>query len=339
MDEKSNASAKNDSRLRISNKDKLLILVLENKSIILLIAIMILAQFVSGGIFLRGSNLSSVMRQTAVTCIMAMGYVFVLTCGMIDLSTGFMLSLCGIVYTQVSLIAPLPIAIFAAIVAGLAAGLFNGLLSIKLNLTPFILTLGTAQIFRGLAYLLCGGISINITDNFMKFLGQGILFGFLPMPVLFVGIITIIVSIVMYRTKYGRHVIATGGNPEAARVSGVNINNTKIRAFVIMGFLISIASIILTGRVAIAMPNSGQGMEMDAIAAVIIGGTSLFGGKANVIGAIFGALILGVIGNLLNLAGVSSFWQWFFKGIIIVVAVLLDSTTEKIFKKRQLMNS
>lgn len=339
MDEKANASAKMSKGLRISNKDKLLILVLENKSIILLIAIMILAQFVSGGIFLRGSNLSSVLRQTAVTSIMALGYVFVLTCGMIDLSTGHMLSFCGIVYTQVSFVAPIPVAILVALLSGLLAGLFNGLLSIKLNLTPFILTLGTAQIFRGLAYLLCGGISINITDDVIKFLGQGLLFGFLPMTVLFVIVITAVVAIVINRTKYGRHVIATGGNMEAARVSGVNIGKTKIGAFVIMGFLISISSIILTGRVAIAMPNGGQGMEMDAIAAVIIGGTSLSGGKANVIGAIFGALILGVISNLLNLAGVSSFWQWFFKGIIIVVAVLLDSTTEKIFQKRQLMAS
>lgn len=120
---------------------------------------------------------------------------------------------------------------------------------------------------------------------------------------------------------------------EAARVSGINVDKTRIAAFVIMGFTVSIASIVLTGRVAIAMPNAGQGMEMDALTAAIIGGTALSGGKANVLGAIFGALILGVISNLLNLAGLSSFWQWFFKGIIIISAIILDSLTEKIVKK------
>lgn len=319
-----------------SLKDKFLVFFLDNKSIILFVFICILAQIVSGGIFFRGSNLSSVARQVSVNSLLTMGYVFVLTTGMIDLSTGHMLSLCGIVYSQIALVAPLPVAILAAVATGLLAGLLNGLLSIKLRLTPLILTLGTAQIFRGVAYLLCGGVSVNITDPAMKFMGQGILFGFLPMPVLIVLVFIAIMTILMYRTKIGRHIIATGGNIEAARVSGVNTDRVKITAFVIMGVLVSFASLILTGRVAIAMPNAGQGMEMDAIAAAIIGGTALAGGKANVIGAIFGALILGVISNLLNLAGVSSFWQWFFKGVIIIAAILLDSVTEAVFKKRQL---
>ena len=327
-----NLAAKN----RVFSKGKMLMFLLDNKSLILLAFICILAEIVSGGIFFRGDNISSVLRQTAVTSIMAMGYIFVLTCGMIDLSTGFMMSLLGIVYSQISFIAPVWVAILVTIAAGIACGAFNGILSIKLNLQPFILTLGTAQVFRGVAYLLCNGISYNITDGTIKYIGQGILFGFLPMTVLIVIILTIATAIVVYRMKYGRHVIATGGNPEAARVSGVSIDNTKINAFIIMGFLVAIAGIVLTGRVAIAMPNSGQGMEMDAIAAVIIGGTSLMGGKANVLGALFGSLILGVISNLLNLAGVSSFWQWFFKGVIIIVAVLLDSATETIFKKSQL---
>lgn len=317
-------------------KDKFLVFFLDNKSIILFIFICILAQIVSNGIFLRGSNLSSVARQVSVNSLMTMGYVVVLTTGMIDLSTGHMLSLCGIVYSQVAMIAPLPIAILATVATGLACGLLNGLLSIKLHLTPLILTLGTQQIFRGVAYLVCDGVSNNVTDPSMQFIGQGILFDFLPMTVVIVTVFIVLMAILMYRTKYGRHVIATGGNIEAARVSGVNTDRVKIMAFVIMGVLISFASLILTGRVAIAMPNAGQGMEMDAIAAAIIGGTALSGGKANVVGAIFGALILGVISNLLNLAGVSSFWQWFFKGVIIIAAILLDSITEAIFKKRQL---
>jgi ribose transport system permease protein len=315
---------------------RLLMWLLENKSLVLLVAICIASGIISGGVFFRGENISTVLRQTAITSLLSMGYVFVLTCGMIDLSVGHMLSLACVVYAQVSLVAPVWVAMIAAIATGFACGIFNGLLSIKLNLIPFVLTLGTAQMFRGVAYLLCDGISINITDATMKYVGQGILFGFLPMTVVIVLVVTAIIAVVVYRMKYGRHVLATGGNPEAARVSGVNIHSTKIIAFIIMGVMVGIASLVLVGRVAIAMPNSGQNMEMDAIAATIIGGTSLSGGKTSVIGAIFGALILGVISNLLNLAGLSSFWQWFFKGVIIVAAILLDSVTEKIFKKRQL---
>lgn len=317
-------------------KDRLLMMILENKSLVLLIVICIASGLISGGIFFRGDNISTVLRQTAITSLLSMGYVFVLASGMIDLSVGHMLSLTCVVYAQVSLVAPVWVAMLASIVTGLICGLFNGFLSIKLNLIPFVLTLGTAQMFRGIAYLLCNGISINITDKTMKFLGQGILFGFLPMTVVIVLVVTAIVAIIIYRTKYGRHVLATGGNLEAARVSGVNIHKTKIQAFMIMGIMAGIAALVLVGRVAIAMPNSGQNMEMDAIAATIIGGTALSGGKTSVIGAIFGALILGVISNLLNLAGLSSFWQWFFKGVIIVAAILLDSVTEKIVRKRQL---
>ena len=310
--------------------------ILDNKSLLLLVIIAILAQILSKGIFFRWDNISSVMRQVSITCIMSMGYVFVLTNGMIDLSVGHMLSLCGVVYSQVALKLPLPVAMLATLATGIVCGLFNGLVCIKFNLLPFVLTLGSAQMFRGIAYLLCNGISINITDPRMKFIGQGIVLGFIPMPVVIVIILTVIVAIIVYRTKLGIHTMATGGNPEAARVSGVNVALTKICAFVIMGITVSIAALVLIGRVAIAMPNGGQNMEMDSIAATIIGGTALSGGKPNVLGAVFGSLILGVISNLLNLAHLNSFWQWFFKGVIIIAAILLDSISEKVFKSRQL---
>ncbi|GHU81695.1 ribose ABC transporter permease [Spirochaetia bacterium] len=318
------------------SKNTIWMTILDNKCIVLLIFVCIVAQVASGGIFSRWANLSSVIRQASVTCILSMGYIIVLSTGMIDLSVGFMLSFCGIVYSELSEVVPIPIAIAGTLIAGFASGLFNGILSIKLKLIPFILTLGTAQIFRGVAYLLCNGISRNITNPSIKFIGQGIVFGFLPMTFLIFAVLAVLTGIMTYRTKFGRHVIATGGNIEAARVSGVDTDKTKILAFVFMGFVVSVASVVLLGRVAIAMPNSGQGMEMDAIAATIIGGTSLSGGKANVLGAVFGALVLSIISNLLNLAGVSSFWQWFSKGAIIVVAIFLDSATERFFQKRQI---
>lgn len=317
------------------DKEKLFVFFINNKSILLLVVLCIGAQIASGGLFFKSSNLSSVIRQTAVMCLMAMGYTCVLSCGNLDLSVGHMLSLLCIVYALSSQVMPLPLALVLTILAGAACGVFNGFLAIRLGLIPFILTLATGQIFRGVAYLLCNGVSIGVSDPRMKFIGQGILFGFFPMTLLIVLVLAVIVGILIYRTKFGRHIIATGGNSEAARVSGVNIVNVKTATFIIMGICNAIAAIVITGRISIAMPSVGEGMEMDAIAAVIIGGTSLSGGKANVAGGIFGSLIIGIISNLLNLAGVSSFWQWVTKGIIIIFAIFLDMKTESFFNKRK----
>lgn len=142
-------------------------------------------------------------------------------------------------------------------------------------------------------------------------------------------------AVIMYRTRFGRHVIATGSNDNAAKVSGVNVDWIKIASFIIMGVMNAFAAIVVTGRISIAMPNVGDGMEMDAIAAVVIGGTALNGGKVKVTGTVIGCFILGIISNLLNLAGVSSFWQWFTKGVIIILATLIDARTDDFFKNRK----
>lgn len=319
---------------RFFSKENLLVFFINNKSVMLLILLCIAAQISSGGIFLKYSNLSSVTRQAAVMCLQALGFTCVLTCGNLDLSIGHMLSLLCVSYAMMTKVLPLPLAIIFTILIGVTCGFINGFFSIRVGLTPFIVTLATAQIYRGIAYLLCGGISIGDLSPAVKYLGQGILFGFLPISLVFVLLFMVIMIIVVYRTKFGRHIIATGGNMEAARVSGVNIKAIKHSTFIIMGTFNALAAIIITGRVSIAMPSVGEGMEMDAIAAVIIGGTALSGGKPNVVGSIFGCFILGIISNLLNLAGVSSFWQWVTKGIIILAAIFIDSKTESFFTKR-----
>jgi ribose/xylose/arabinose/galactoside ABC-type transport system permease subunit len=263
-----------------------------------------------------------------------------------------MVSLCAVVYNEVVRggtggndfatgvdTGSFGLAIVLTLAVGAACGLLNAFMINKFNLTPFILTLGTGQIYRSLAYVLCGGVSFTVRVDGMKYIGQGILFGWLPFSVVVFGVLTVITAIIIYRTRFGRHIVATGGNREAARVSGVNTSQTKIFATMIMGTMMAIAAIVLTGRVAVAQPAGGTGMEMDAIAAVVIGGTSLGGGKPNVIGAIFGALILSVIGNTLNLTGVDAFLQWFFKGLIIIVAILLDTVTEGLLARRQLRSS
>lgn len=321
----------NNEQATTSRRDKLVYFLINQKSLFLLILLCIGAQIASSGLFMTGSNISSVIRQTSVTCLMALGFTCVLSCGNLDLSVGHMLSLLSMSYVMLAGKLPLSIAIFLTICVGIGCGFINGFLAIKLGLIPFVLTLATAQIWRGIAYLLCNGISLPVSDKSMKFIGQGIVLGFIPMTAIIVFIMAVIISVMIYRTKFGRHILATGGNAEAARVSGVNIIKTKWSTFMIMGICNAVAAVVISGRIGIAMPSVGDGMEMDAIAAVVIGGTTMSGGKANVFGSICGGLIMGIISNLLNLAGVSSFWQWLAKGIIIIIAIYVDKRTEMFF--------
>lgn len=316
--------------------DRLLGFVLNNKALLILIVLMIVAQIASGGLFFTYFNLSSVSRQVAVSMLLGFGFTVVLASSGLDLSVGNMMSLVGVLYAIYTKNMPLPCALVLALASGAALGLFNGLVSVKLNLTPFIVTLATAQIFKSFAFLLTNGKSVTGMSAAVKYIGQGLLFNTIPFSIVIAVVMCLIMCVVMYRTGYGRHVIATGGNEEAARVSGINTNRIKISAYVVMGLFVAMASIVLTGRVSIAAPGAGEGAEMDAIAAVVIGGTPLSGGKAKMGGTIFGCLVMGVMNNLLNLTGVSSFWQWFAKGCIIILAIFLDAQTERFLKRKRM---
>lgn len=317
------------------NKDKAIIFILNNKALFILIVLVIVSQIATKGLFFNFSNISSVSRQIAVSAMLGIGFTIVLAAGGVDLSVGQMLSLVGVVYATLSLIMPIGLAIILAIIFGALCGLFNGAISESFKLPPFIVTLATAQIFKGLAYLLCNGKSIGGLGSSVKFLGQGLIFGMLPISVVIMVVLMVIMAVVLYKTRYGRHVIATGGNAEAASVSGINTKRIRVSSYVVMGMCVALGSIVLTGRVATALPGAGNGMEMDAIAAVVIGGTPMSGGKAKVVGTVFGCLIMGIISNCLNLLDVSSFWQWVAKGIIIILAILMDAQTEAFFNKRR----
>jgi ribose/xylose/arabinose/galactoside ABC-type transport system permease subunit len=247
-----------------------------------------------------------------------------------------MLSFVGVVYAILSLQIPIGAALVIAILLGVACGFLNGFLFVHFNLPPFILTLAMAQVYKSFAYLLSNGKSIGGMGAGVKFLGQGLIFGQIPISILIAVATGILLAVILYRTMYGRHVIATGGNEKAARVTGINIRSIKISTHIVMGIFAALGAIVLTGRVAIATAGAGDGMEMDAIAAVVIGGTSMTGGKAHVGGTIFGCLVIGVISNLLNLMGISPFWQWFFKGCIIVGAIIMDSQTDRFFARRRI---
>ena len=310
--------------------------VLNNKALMILIVLMAVAQLASQGLFLTYANLSSVSRQVAVSMLLGFGFTVVLASGGLDLSVGNMLSCIGVLYALYTRAMPLPFALLLALLSGAALGLFNGLIAVKLRLTPFIVTLATAQIFKSIAYLLTDGKSVTGMSDAVRYIGQGLVFDVIPLSILIAVIMCLIMCVVMYRTGYGRHIIATGGNEEASRVSGIDVDKIKISAYVVMGLFAAMGGIVLTGRVSMAAPGAGEGMEMDAVAAVVIGGTPLSGGRGKMGGTIFGCLVMGVMNNLLNLTGVSSFWQWFAKGCIIILAIFLDAQTESFLKRRQI---
>ena len=308
---------------------------LNNKALLILIVLVVFAQIATKGLFINFSNLSSIARQIATPAILGIGFTVVLASGGVDLSVGHMVSVIGVLYAIISFKVPLPVAIITAILFGAFLGYLNGAMAVYFNLAPFILTLATAQIFKGAASILCNGKTVGSLSEGVRKIGQGLLFGAIPYSFIIMLVLTGFMAVVLYRTGYGRHVIATGGNAEAASVSGINVKGIQISSYVVMGIFAAIGAIVLTGRTGNASPSAGEGMEMDAIAAVVIGGTPMNGGKAKVVGTIYGSIIIGVISNLLNLLNIGSFWQWAAKGVIIILAVLLDSQTEKFFSRQQ----
>lgn len=315
--------------------DKILAFFLNNKALFLLVLLGIAAQILTGGKFLTLGNLGGISRQISVSAIMGIGFTVLLAAGQIDLSVGAMLSFVGILYGIYSFLVPIYLAIPMAIATGAACGFFNGYITRIFRLPGFVLTLAMAQVYKGFAYLLCDGKSIAGLSSEVKYFGQGLIFNAIPVSTVLMLVLLVIFAVMLNKTKFGRHLIATGGNGEAASVSGINVKWIRIAAYMVAGICVSIAAVVMSGRVATSLPNAGEGTEMDAIAAVVIGGTPLHGGKAKVVGTLFGVLLIGVIGNMLNLTNVSPFWQWVSKGVIIVIAIILDSLTEAFFSKRR----
>ncbi len=314
----------------------LLVFVLNNKALLLMVLTAIGSFLLTGGKSATVVNLMTVARQISVFAIISIGLTMVLAAGQIDLSIGEIVSLCGISYAMMYHAGvPMVLNILIVMCIGMTCGFINAGLTRLFNLPGFVLTLAMAQIYKGITYLLSDGKTIGSFSPAMKYIGQGLVFGVIPMPFIIMFVMLIVVMIMLNKTIYGRQLIATGGNVEAARVSGIRVNMIRISVMMVTGLCVAIGSIVLTGRVASALPSAGDGYAMDAIAAVVIGGTPMRGGKAKVIGTLFGVILIGLINNMLNLTGVSSFWQWICKGAIIVVAIVLDSLTEKFLSKQK----
>jgi ribose transport system permease protein len=279
--------------------------------------------------FFTVSNLLNVAEQTSINAVVAVGMTFVILSGGIDLSVGSIVAFAGVVLgTGLKGGEPLAVALVLALGVGLLCGLINGVLISWGGLPPFIVTLGTMSIARGAALLYTEGRPVSGFSESFRVLATGRI-GFLPAPVIVMAVVYLIAYFVLTRTTFGRYVYAIGGNEEATRLSGVSIRFHKSAIYGVSGLMSAVAAVILTARLNSAQPIAGMMYELDAIAATVIGGTSLMGGEGSLGGTLVGALIMGVLRNGLNLLGVSSFLQQVVIGGVIVVAVLLDTVLKR----------
>lgn len=280
--------------------------------------------------FLTKNNILNILRQTSINGILAIGMTFVILLGGIDLSVGSILAFAGVVGASFASSAfggqvpSVGFAICISLLAGIALGSINGLLIARWKIAPFVVTLGMLSIGRGITFIYTNGMPIPQIDSKFLFIGKGTILG-IPMPVIIFATVFLICWVVLYKTRYGRYIYAVGGNEKSARISGISTRFIVFTAYVISGFLSALGGLILTARTTAGLPQAGFSYELDAIAAVVIGGTSLSGGQGSLVGTLFGALIIGVINNGLDILGVSSYYQQVIKGTIIVTAVLIDS--------------
>ncbi len=307
---------------------------LKFQSIIALVVLCIVLTALSDK-FLTPENGWNIMRQISINVCISVGMTLVILTKGIDLSVGSMLAFAGAITAGLlkngieipSLNILLEFTVFGAILAGLivggALGVFNGGMITRFKVPPFVATLAMLTIARGATMLWTEGFPITGLGDTFSFIGTGWFLG-IPMPVWITAIVVIIAIILTKKTVFGRHIYAVGGNENAARLSGININKIKVWVYAIAGILAAVGGIILTSRLDSAQPNAGMSYELDSIAAVVIGGTSLSGGRGSVMGTVQGALIIGVLNSGLVLLNVSPFWQQIIKGIVILIAVIMD---------------
>ncbi|MEB7856845.1 ribose ABC transporter permease [Staphylococcus xylosus] len=276
--------------------------------------------------FLEPSNLFNLLRQVSINGLIAFGMTFVILTGGIDLSVGSTLALSSamIAILMVSGVDSI-VALLIGCIFGAILGAINGLLITLGKMAPFIATLATMTVFRGLTLVITDGNPItNLNGSYaFQLFGRGYFLG-IPVPAVTMFITFIILYIILHKTVFGRQTYAMGGNEKAAFISGIKVNKLKVMIYSLSGLMSAMAGAILTSRLNSAQPTAGMSYELDAIAAVVLGGTSLTGGKGRILGTLIGVLIIGVLNNGLNLLGVSSFYQQVVKGVVIIIAVLID---------------
>ncbi|PAO51199.1 ribose ABC transporter permease [Vibrio vulnificus] len=301
---------------------------IEQKSLIALLFLIVVVSFLNPNFF-TVDNILNILRQTSVNAIIAVGMTLVILTAGIDLSVGSVLALCGaFAASLVAMEVPVLIAVPTALLAGAALGAISGVIIAKGKVQAFIATLVTMTLLRGVTMVYTDGrpISTGFTDTADAFawFGTGYALG-IPVPVWLMVIVFAAAWYLLNHTRFGRYVYALGGNESATRLSGINVDKVKIGVYAICGLLAALAGIIVTSRLSSAQPTAGVGYELDAIAAVVLGGTSLMGGKGRIMGTLIGALIIGFLNNALNLLDVSSYYQMIAKAAVILLAVMVDN--------------
>ena len=313
----------------------------ESKSVFLILCALVFLTFLLCDVFKIGNesgewiffnpeNISNILNQVSINVIIAFGMTLVILIKGIDLSVGSIASVSGVVIALLilNMKVPLPLAVLLTLVAGFLTGAANGALISMLRVPPFIATLASMAIFRGLAFILTDGKAKFVNADTFKFLGNGFI-GPVPAAVILILILLVFFHFLLAKTVFGRRLYFLGGNEEAARLAGINPIKLRFLVFSIAGACSAMGGILLASRLGSGSPNVGVGYEMDAIAATIVGGTSFSGGKGTIVGTFIGALIMGVISNGMNLLGISPYMQYVAKGSIILLAVIIDSLKKR----------
>lgn len=304
---------------------KFLLNILKEQTIIIVFFFIIIGMGLSTPVFLSSRNLLNIFLQTSMVGIIACGMTFIILMAEIDLSVGSVAALAGIIAAKMQVHNgwPTSLSVVLALIVCFAAGILMGVIVAKLGVHSFVVTLGMLTIARGFALILSDGHPISGLSDSFKYLGQGKV-GFLSFPAILFVIVVIISWFFVSQTKFGRGIYAIGGNKEASRLSGIPVDRYKIIIFGVCSLMAGMAGIILAGRVNSGQPTAGESFNLDAIASVIIGGTSLYGGRGGIGKTFIGALMLGIIRNGLNLIGVTPYWQKVFIGALIIAAVVID---------------
>ena len=303
---------------------KILAFMRKNPALVGFIFLFILLSIFTNSFF-NISNIVNVLRQVSIMAILGFGMTMVIISGGIDLSVGSIFALSAVVMASIVKEGKVLLGIIVGLLIGAIMGLFNGIVISKGKIQHFIVTLATMTIGRSLTLAYTQGIPISLFPNSFRFIGRGDVFG-IPVPVIIMFGVFFLVLYILKKTKLGLYIYSIGGNEEATKLSGVNVDRYKIIVYTISGIFSAVSAMILTARLNSAQPTFGQGYELDAIATVVLGGASLSGGSGEVLGTLFGALLLGTINNGMNLMNISPFYQDLVKGAIILLAVLLEKS-------------
>ena len=312
----------------IHMKEKILGMVKSTAGAVLIVTILmtVIVQMLTGH-FYTAYNLSTFSRSASFTIIIGFAQTLVLLLGGIDLSVASVAGLCSMIFAMLTTVGGVNpfLSIAIALMAGVALGAINGIFICSLNLTPFIVTLATSALYKGIIYVATKGIPLTGIPESVTIIGQGTLFGIIPYPAIIMVVLAVILIYILRYTSFGRHIYAVGGNEHAAKIVGIQINKTKMAVYALTGFISALAGILMVLRLGSSQVNIGENWAMPSITAGVLGGTSMNGGSGGIGGTIVGGLLMSVISFSISLLGISSYWDQIVTGVVVLIAVAIDA--------------